>query len=86
MNYIYVLQNIKDSNEFYLGCTIDLKRRVQQHNEGKSLYTKGKKWRLVYYEAYLSKSFAFKRESSLKNNARMKAFLINRIKDSLMET
>ena len=83
MFYVYVLQNINDPEDFYLGCTPDLKRRFDDHSSGKVYSTRNKKWRLVYYEAYVSKSFAFQRESALKNNARMKRFLMDRIKSSL---
>ena len=56
MYYVYVL---KINDEFYIGYTEDLIRRLKQHK------TKGKVT-LVYYEAYLSKKSATNREKKLK--------------------
>lgn len=57
MYYVYIL---KINNEFYIGYTEDLQRRIKQHN------TKGVV-RLIYYEAYLDKKLATTREKKLKN-------------------
>lgn len=57
MYYVYIL---KINNEFYIGYTENLQRRVRQHS------TKGK-IELVYYEAYLAKKLATTREKKLKN-------------------
>lgn len=58
MYYVYVL---KINNEFYIGYTEDLKRRVQQHK------SKGEV-ELIYYEAYLNKKTATNREKKLKHH------------------
>jgi len=83
MYYVYVLLNIDNQTEFYLGYSKDLRKRVEQHNKGYNISTKGKHWKLVYYEAYLTEHYARKRESSLKSNRRMKQFLMKRIKSSI---
>ena len=83
MYYVYVLLNIDNQTEFYLGYSKDLRKRVEKHNKGYNYSTKGKNWKLVYYEAYLTESYARKREYKLKNNRRMKQFLIERIKSSI---
>ena len=83
MYYLYILQDLSDSEHFYTGSTTDLKRRVDEHNRGASAYTKNRKWRLVYYEAYLTLDAAREREATLKRNANMKRFLIDRIKKHL---
>ena len=57
MYYIYVLENRK--NEFYIGYTKDLKRRIRQHRDKNN-------FRLIYYEAYLSEKIARTRERKLK--------------------
>ena len=80
MYYIYVIQNLDNSEDFYLGFSRDLRRRVRSHNSGKNASTKGKKWRLVYYEAYSSESVARNRERKLKHDGRVKRFLMQRIK------
>ena len=54
MYYVYLLQEEK-SSKHYIGYTKDLKRRMKQHNEKHQGFTGTGKWKLVYYEAYLSK-------------------------------
>ena len=82
MYYVYVIQNSGDSDDFYLGSTTDLKRRLSEHNLCPGHCTSGRKWRVVYYEAYMSLEAARKRERSLKKGkARM--LLMERIKASL---
>jgi putative endonuclease len=38
--YVYVLRSKKYPAQYYVGLTQDLKRRLQEHNCGLSLYTK----------------------------------------------
>lgn len=60
MQYAYVLQN--QSGQFYTGCTSDLKKRLVQHNTGKSEFTKYRGlYELIYYEACLSVKDAYAR-------------------------
>ncbi|MEA3272927.1 MAG: GIY-YIG nuclease family protein [Patescibacteria group bacterium] len=66
MWYVYVIQSKKDDN-FYVGMINDLKRRIQQHNQGKSFATRLRTpFMLVYYEAHSSKYDAVARERFLK--------------------
>lgn len=52
----------------YKGCTFDLKRRLKEHKLGKVISTKNKRpIKLIFYEAYLLKSDAERREKFLKN-------------------
>ena len=83
MYYVYVLQNEANKDDFYLGYSANLKQRFEDHNSGKNKSTKGRKWRLVYYEAYISKSAAIKREAVLKKDGRSRRHLMQRVKDSL---
>ena len=83
MYYVYMLMSLDTKEEFYLGYTKDLKKRVERHNNGKNKSTKGRKWELVYYEAYLTSGYAKKREDKLKRNRRMKQLLLKRIKASI---
>ena len=82
MYYVYVLVNI--SNQIYIGYTADLKRRLYEHNNGKSRSTKYSKWKLVYYESYISKSDAKIRECRLKQRGQAKKALKERISNSLL--
>ena len=81
MYYVYVLKN-KDG-DIYIGYTSDLKQRLKNHNSGRNVSTRGHKWQLVYYEAYLSKQDAYKREQNLKKHGQAKRWLKERIQNSL---
>ena len=83
MYYVYILQNVNESEDFYLGCTSDLKRRFKEHNSNVSRSTKNRQWQLVYYEAYVTLKAARSREHKLKHDGRAKRFLMERIKSSL---
>jgi putative endonuclease len=61
-----VLESLKDK-ELYTGHTGDLKKRFKEHNEGLVDSTRARKpFKLIYYEAYLDKSDARRREKYLK--------------------
>ena len=81
--YVYVLQNIDDAEDFYLGYSRDLKQRLEQHNTGSNASTRGRRWKLVYYEAYLASEAAREREQRLKHDGRVRRFLMDRIKRHL---
>jgi len=83
MHYVYLLQNLADKDDYYLGCTSDLKNRLVSHNSGKNKSSKNRQWKVVYYEAYLTLSAARKREYHLKQDGRAKRFLLERVKESL---
>jgi putative endonuclease len=65
MYYVYVLK--LNNNDLYIGYTEDLNKRLITHQSGESRFTKPyRPVKLVYYEAYLSKEDATKREYHLK--------------------
>ena len=52
-----------------MGWTNNLKLRVKKHNLGKGAKsTRGKKWKLIYYEIYNTKREAMKKEYLLKKD------------------
>ncbi len=66
MQYVYILKSNKDGN-LYTGCTNNVKQRLALHNAGKIFSTKLRKpFKLIFYEAFISKQDAFKREKWLK--------------------
>lgn len=66
MHYVYILKSLKDS-KLYVGATPDLVKRLKMHNDQKNFSTKSRApLKLIYYEAYLSREDAFKREKSFK--------------------
>ena len=77
MYYVYVIEN--EIGELYYGSTNDLKRRLVEHQSGKSFATKGHNWILIYYEAYRNETDARIREQQIKHNGGTKKHLKNRI-------
>ena len=69
MFYVYVLQSESDDG-WYIGYSTDLRRRLKEHQAGKSFATSYRgPWRLIYYEAYLEEADALGREKFLKSGA-----------------
>lgn len=68
MHFVYVLYS-KAFNKIYIGQTIDLSRRLVEHNNGLlSKYTKRYvPWEVIYTEEFLFRSNALKREKQLKS-------------------
>lgn len=85
MWYVYVIKSTK-SDHWYTGSTNDLRKRLKQHNEGKSLYTKPRgPYKLIYYEASPNEQDARSRELYLKSGMG-KRYLKNRLKRFLSLT
>ncbi len=79
MHYVYIIQSEKDKR-YYVGYSANLRQRVQEHNEGKTSYTKKfRPWRLVYYEAYQTESLARGREQKLKQHGKRYTELLRRV-------
>ena len=83
MYYVYILQNEK--GRIYIGCTRDLKKRIQAHQNSKARATHGHKWELVYYEAYRAEADAWIREKHLKRSGQARRALKGRIRNSMAE-
>ena len=67
-HFIYILYSIK-FNRSYVGYTIDVDRRVSEHNLGNTRSTRPfRPWRLIHQEEFESKSEAYKREWHLKHS------------------
>ncbi len=78
--FVYlIVSNLKNNKKFsYVGYTNDLEKRISLHNNGKGAkFTRGKKWKLVYYEQYDSKSKAMKNEIKLKKNYKLRKKIIS---------
>lgn len=67
MAYMYILKC--DDGTFYTGSTVDLVKRIEQHqaDEGANYTAKRIPVELVYYEVYESIANAFKREKQVQN-------------------
>ena len=83
MFYVYTLLS-EQNKDIYIGYSEDLKKRLNEHNNGLVKATKGyKPWKLVYYEAYVAKPDATRRETQLKKNHQAKKDLKVQINNSL---
>ena len=81
MFYVYVLEDVCDESNHYIGMTGNLRNRLESHNSNDNNgYTRGVEWKLLYYEAYETRSLAYKREQSLKRNGRARQLLYKRLK------
>ena len=81
MFYVYVIISLKDKTT-YIGSTENLENRLKDHNQGKTKSIKHKvPFELVYFEAYLNRTQARKREIRLKKNSSEKEKLYRRIFD-----
>lgn len=79
MNYTYILECSDGS--FYTGWTNNLEKRINCHNKGKGAkYTRGRlPVKLVYFEEFIEKRDAQKREYVIKHITRNDK--LNLIKD-----
>ena len=85
MFYTYIIKS-KKNGRLYTGYTNDLRKRFKQHNEGKSVYTKGRgPFELIYYEACTEQKDARSRELYLKSG-KGKRYLKSRLKRFLFRT
>ena len=67
MYYVYVLQSEKDK-KLYIGFTDNLKRRLEEHNQGKNFSTKSRiPLKLIFYEVLPTSEEATEREKFYKS-------------------
>ena len=83
MHYFVYMLLSKYNGKFisYVGYTKNLKNRLMLHNSSKGAkFTKGKKWKVIYYKKYLDKSKAMKDEYKLKKDYKLR----NKIKSKFI--
>ena len=67
MFYVYILQSELEKAHYY-GHSQDTDSRLKKHNSGKVRSTKGRRsWKIIYIEAFETKSEAYKRELFFKS-------------------
>ena len=75
---VYLLQSHR-TGHCYLGWTTDFLRRLAQHREGQSSYTRARgPWKLIALEWHPTVEAAKVRERQLKHNPRMRALFTKR--------
>jgi putative endonuclease len=75
--YVYVLGTSGDrTSRTYVGWTMDLQKRLDQHNAGTGAKsTRGRTWRLLYAERFLTRGEAMSREWHLKRDRKLRKSL-----------
>jgi putative endonuclease len=67
MYYVYILKSLRNKS-LYIGYTVDLKKRLEEHDDGKNISTKPfRPYKLIFYEAFLYRKDAKSREEYLKS-------------------
>ena len=77
--FVYILGSHKNSQfKTYVGYTNNLRKRLEKHNKGRGAKsTKGRMWKVLYTEKYLTKGEAISREYYIKKNRKFR----NQIKE-----
>ena len=79
MYYVYILRSKKD-NKLYIGYTGELNKRLREHKRGSVYNTKSRlPIELIYFEGYIDKKSAKKREKKLKQFGSSYSGLVKRI-------
>jgi putative endonuclease len=70
MHYVYIIRSVTDPRQIYIGASEDLKRRLADHNSGKSPHTaKFVPWEFECYVAFPEKQQAYDFEKYLKSHS-----------------
>ena len=72
--FVYMILS-KHNDKFisYVGYTNNIRNRISLHNSSKGAkFTKGKKWKLIYFKKYQNKVDAMKNEYKLKKNYKLR--------------
>jgi putative endonuclease len=68
--YVYLIESIDTADQRYIGLTMGLRRRLIEHNSGKSKHTsKYRPWKLETYLAFSSETKARAFELYLKSGS-----------------
>ncbi len=77
--FVYVLLSRSRPKRTYVGWTLDLDRRLAQHNGGGGAkFTRGSKWLLIYAERHRTRNGAMRREVFLKRDRKFRGLLRER--------
>ena len=72
--FVYVISSDQNSKlTTYVGYTNNLKKRLNLHNKGKGAkFTRGRRWKVIYTEKYVTKKEAITREYYIKKNRKFR--------------
>ncbi|MEW6616899.1 MAG: GIY-YIG nuclease family protein [Patescibacteria group bacterium] len=67
MYYTYILKSEK-TGKHYVGSCENIESRLKRHTSGRNKSTKaGIPWKLIYFEAFLTKQDSYRREFQIKS-------------------
>lgn len=70
VHYVYIIRSVSAAEQVYVGITLDLKKRLQSHNEGANKHTtKFKPWKFIWFCAFPTKTKAVAFEKYLKTSS-----------------
>ena len=74
MYFVYLIITKNKSNLIsYVGSTNNLKKRLFLHNSGKGAkFTRGRKWKLLYFKKYKKRNITSKEDYKLKKNYKLR--------------
>jgi len=77
--FVYLLTTYNSKKPVtYVGYTNNLTKRVKLHNSGKGAkFTKGRKWKLIFFKKYDYKNIAMREEYKLKKNYLLRSKIKN---------
>ena len=80
--FVYVIATTRESKlTTYVGYTNNLKNRLNLHNTGRGAkFTRGRRWRIIYFEKYATKNEAKSREYYIKKNRKFRNLIKERYK------
>jgi putative endonuclease len=87
--YVYILETIGKNNKkrFYTGYTNNLKRRLEEHKNGRGAkFCRGKKIELKYFETYTERKEAMRRELEIKTFSRKEKFELIKFSDEIEDS
>ena len=69
MYWVYILKS-RDYQKSYIGYTDNVERRLQEHNSGRTAFTKKyKPWEVIHRESFTNITDAIQREKFLKSRS-----------------
>ena len=83
-HFVYMIGSYKDLKlTTYVGYTNNLKNRLKKHNTSKGAkFTKGRFWKIIYYEKHTTKNSALSREYAFKKDRKLRNFIKNKFKNN----
>ena len=80
--FVYLIGNYRKFKlTTYVGYTNNIEKRIDLHNNGRGAkFTKGRKWKLIYYEKHQTKKEAILRECHIKKDRKLRNSIVNKYK------